>query len=168
MNIPAIIVAALVPMVVGFIWYHPKVLGTIWMRESGMTEEKAKQGSMAVKVGLSLLFSIMIAFVLNSIVVHDSFIDGATYYKTDKTMKPEAGTELAQWVDYYKTNLAADNHTFTHGSFHAFFLIGVFIILPVFATNAIFETKSWKYVLVNAVYWMLCFALMGGIIAAWR
>jgi hypothetical protein len=168
MNIIAIVVAALVPMVLGFIWYHPKVLGTIWMRESGMTEEKAKQGNMFVKLGLSFVFSFMIAFVLNSLVVHDSFIQGATYYKTNKTMKPEPGTELAKWLDYYKTNLAADNHIFTHGSFHAFFLIGLFIVLPLFANNAIFEAKSWKYVLVNAGYWMISLAIMGGIIAAWR
>lgn len=168
MNFIAIAVAALVPMALGFIWYHPKVLGTLWMRESGMTEEKAKQGNMFVKLGLSLLFSFMIAFVLNSLVVHDTFIEGATYYKTNKTMKPEAGTELAQWMDYYKTNLAADNHTFKHGAFHAFFLIGVFLFLPVFASNAIFESKSWKYVLVNVGYWMLSVTLMGGIIACWR
>ena len=168
MNYIAIVAAALVPMALGFIWYHPKVLGTIWMRESGMTEEKTKQGNMFVKLGLSLVFSFMIAFALNSIVVHDGFIDGATYYKTNKTMKPEPGTELANWVDYYKTNLAADNHIFTHGAFHAFFLIGLFSVLPVIATCAIFEAKSWKYVLINSFYWMISLTLMGGIIAAWR
>lgn len=168
MNIIAILVAALVPMVLGFVWYHPKVLGTLWMRESGMTEEKAKQGNMAVKLGLSLLFSIMIAVVLNTIAVHDGFIDGAIYYKTNRTMIPEPGSELEQWHNYYKTNLAADNHIFTHGAFHGFFLIGLFLVLPLFATNAIFEGKSVKYVAVNTGYWMLSLALMGGIIAAWR
>ncbi len=168
MNFTAIIVAALVPMVIGFIWYHPKVFGSIWMRESGMTEEKTKQGNMFLKLGLSLFFSLMIALVMNSVVVHDGFIDGATYYKTNKTMKPEPGSELANWVDYYKTNLAADNHIFTHGAFHGFFLFGLLFVLPVLATNAVFEAKSWKYVMVNSCYWMLSVTLMGGIIAAWR
>ncbi len=77
MNIIAIFTAALIPMVLGFIWYNPKVLGTAWMQASGMTEEKAKQGSMALKLGLSFLFSFMIAFVLNSLAVHDGMIDGA-------------------------------------------------------------------------------------------
>jgi len=168
MNFFAILIAALVPMVLGFIWYHPKVLGTVWMKASGMTEEKAKQGNMALKFGLSFLFSLMIAFILNTIVVHDSFIEGSLYYKTNRTMVPEPGSELAQWHEYYKTNLAADNHIFTHGAFHGFFLIGLFIALPLFATNAIFEGKGVKYVAVNAGYWMICLALMGGIIAAWR
>src|SRR5688572_27142914 len=100
MNFIAIVAAAFVPMVLGFIWYHPKVLGTLWMRESGMTEEKARQGNQFLKFGLAFVFSLMMAVVLNTIVVHDSFIDGATYYKTNRTMAPEPGTELAQWVDY--------------------------------------------------------------------
>jgi len=34
-----IFVAALVPMVMGFVWYNPKVLGTLWMSAAGMSEE---------------------------------------------------------------------------------------------------------------------------------
>lgn len=37
MNFVAIIVAALVPMIIGFIWYHPKVFGNTWMQVAGMT-----------------------------------------------------------------------------------------------------------------------------------
>ena len=46
-NFLAVLVAALSSFVVGFVWYNPKVFGTIWMNEIGMTEEKAKQGNMA-------------------------------------------------------------------------------------------------------------------------
>lgn len=42
------------------------------------------------------------------------------------------------------------------------------VVLPVIATNAIFEGKSVKYVAVNTGYWMLCITLMGGLLAAWR
>ena len=38
----AILLAALSTLVVGFIWYNPKVFGTIWMKEAGLTEEKMK------------------------------------------------------------------------------------------------------------------------------
>ena len=37
-NFLALIVASLSTLVVGFIWYNPKVFGTIWMKEIGMTE----------------------------------------------------------------------------------------------------------------------------------
>ncbi len=168
MNFIAILVAALIPMIMGFVWYHPKVFGTAWMRLAGMTEEKTKQGNMAVKFGLSFLFSLMISFVLNTLVVHDGFIEGALYYITNHTMVPEPGSQPAQWLEYYRTTLAPSNHIFKHGAFHGFFLIGLFIILPVIATNAIFEGKSAKYVAVNAGYWIITITLMGGIIAAWR
>ena len=36
-----------------------------------------------------------------------------------------------------------------------------------FATNALFEMKSAKYVLINVGYWILTFALMGGLLNAW-
>jgi len=48
MNVYAILVAAIVPMVLGFIWYNPILFGNVWMRESGITEEKMKSGNMAV------------------------------------------------------------------------------------------------------------------------
>jgi hypothetical protein len=37
-NFLSLILAALSTLVVGFVWYHPKVFGTIWMKESGMTQ----------------------------------------------------------------------------------------------------------------------------------
>ena len=58
-NFPAILVAALSSFVVGFVWYNPKVFGTIWMNETGMTDEKAKQGNMAKIFGLTLSLQLM-------------------------------------------------------------------------------------------------------------
>lgn len=39
-------IAALIPMITGFIWYNPKVMGTIWMQAAEMTDEKIKSGNM--------------------------------------------------------------------------------------------------------------------------
>ena len=61
-NFLFVIVAALMPTVVGFIWYNPKVFGTAWMKVNGFTEESLKGGNMAVIMGLSLVFSLMLAF----------------------------------------------------------------------------------------------------------
>ena len=61
-NFLAILVAAVVPMVLGFLWYNPALFGNAWMRESGMTEEKMKSGNMGVIFGVSFLLSIVLAF----------------------------------------------------------------------------------------------------------
>jgi hypothetical protein len=45
--------------------------------------------------------------------------------------------------------------------------MGFLIALPVLATNALFEQKSFKYVAINAGYWIVTLALMAGIINAW-
>lgn len=168
MNFPALIVSALVPMIVGFIWYHEKVFGTIWKEAAGLTDEKIRSGNMALIFGLSFLFSLLMAVCMNTIAYHDSFIQGATYYATGGTMNPDPASELGQWVAYYKTNLAESNHTFKHGAFHGFLIGGLFLALPMLATNGLFERKSFKYIAVNVGYWLITFTLMGGIIAAWH
>ena len=47
MNWLAILVSALIPLIIGAIWYHPKVFGTAWMHATGITEDKIKSMSPA-------------------------------------------------------------------------------------------------------------------------
>ena len=83
-NIVAIIVGALIPMIMGFIYYHPKVFGNAWMSTIGMTPESAKKGNMGVIFGVSLLMSILLSWFLLIFVdgpgqegAYDSFKHGA-------------------------------------------------------------------------------------------
>tara|TARA_B110000091_G_C13629440_1_gene396476 strand:- start:583 stop:726 length:144 start_codon:yes stop_codon:yes gene_type:complete len=46
-------------------------------------------------------------------------------------------------------------------------LAGVLLALPILATNAMFEAKGFKYIAVNAGYWIISLALMGGIVCQW-
>ncbi len=167
MNFLALLVAALVPMLLGFIWYHEKVFGKSWMAAAGMTDEKIKSGNMALILGVTFLFSLMIAYVMNIIAIHDGFISGATAHATNYG-EAEPGSEMAKWLEYYQTNLAAANHTFKHGAFHGALIGGLFIAVPVLAINALFERKGFKYIAVNAGYWIVCLGIMGGIVAAWH
>ncbi len=166
-NFLALIVSALVPIAMGFVWYHKSVFGKAWMEGAGMTEEKMKGGNMALIFGLAIFFSLILAFSMSANSVHDSGVAGAMYYATNGTMMPEAGSELANWFDYFKNNLAADSYNFKHGAAHGLFM-GLFLILPVVATNAVFERRGWKYTAINVGYWIVCLILMGGILAAWR
>ena len=54
-------------------------------------------------------------------------------------------------------------HTFKHGAFHGA-LLGIFTILPIIATGAMFERKGFKYIAINAGYWILCLTIMGAIV----
>ncbi|OIQ21348.1 MAG: hypothetical protein BM557_03595 [Flavobacterium sp. MedPE-SWcel] len=158
LNFLAILVAALSTMVIGAVWYNPKVFGTMWMNETGMTQEKAKNSNMMKIFGMSIFFALMIAFVLQFAVVHQfgpfGLIDGDI-----TTAKPSYEAFMADYGHVHRT--------FTHGMTHGF-MMGLFMALPVVGTNALFERKSWRYIFINSGYWIVCFMIMGGIICAWE
>lgn len=56
--------------------------------------------------------------------------------------------------------------TFKHGAFHGV-LLTIMVILPVVASNAMYEKRSWQYILINVGYWAVSLAIMGGIIQIW-
>lgn len=55
--------------------------------------------------------------------------------------------------------------SFGHGAAHGA-IISVFLVIPIFITNGLFEQKSWTNMLINAGYWILTLALMGGVLDA--
>lgn len=60
----AILIAALIPMIVGFIYYHKSVFGKPWMNSLGYTDENLKGGNMAIIFAVSLLMSFMMSMFL--------------------------------------------------------------------------------------------------------
>jgi len=63
-NLLAIVIAALIPMFMGFIYYHPKVFGKVWMDSLGLKEEDLKKGNMGVIMGVSLVMSILLSMFM--------------------------------------------------------------------------------------------------------
>ena len=63
-NLVAILLAALIPMIVGFIFYHKKVFGKAWMDSLGFKEEDLNKGNMAVIFGVSILMSFFLSMFL--------------------------------------------------------------------------------------------------------
>lgn len=150
--------AALIPMVMGFIWYNPKVVGTAWMKEADMTDEKIKGGNMPLIFGLSFLFSMLLAFAMLQLSIHQFGFQSLIMEK-DGTFS-EAGISLFSQV----MELYGDSYrTFGHGALHGT-IGGLFIVFPVLATNGLFERKSWKYIWINTGYWVITMALMGGLV----
>lgn len=137
----AVVAASILPLVTGFIWYNPKVFGTAWMKETGMTEEKAKQMNPGKTYGLAVVLAFFAAF----------FLWGQVMIGGGPGMPHGPEGEFM---------------TFGHGAFHGA-LVALVVVLPVFGTNALFEQKSFKYVAINVGYWVVTFALMAGLLNAW-
>lgn len=163
MNFLILLLAALVPMILGFIWYNPKVFGNAWMKAAGITDEKIKSGNMALIFGLSFLFSLMLAIALQAIVIHQSHL--ASIVLNEPGFMEGTG-EAFEMVEAFKAKFGGNFRTFGHGVFHGI-IAGFFIALPILATNALFERKGFKYIAVNVGYWILTLGLMGGIICQW-
>ena len=157
-NFLAIIAAAVSALVVGFIWYNPKVFGNSWMKEAGLTEEQIKGGNMAKIFGLALLFAFLLAFMLPTIVIHQYGAFSLTGGDIENALP-----SFQAFMDDYGNAF----RTFKHGVFHGV-LAGIFMALPILGTNALFERKSVKYILINSGYWIVTLGLMGGIICGWR
>jgi hypothetical protein len=60
----SIIIAALVPMLVGFVWYNKKVFGNAWMQTLGLTGEDAKKANRPVMFGVTFVMSLMLAMFM--------------------------------------------------------------------------------------------------------
>ncbi|WP_033959504.1 DUF1761 domain-containing protein [Psychroserpens jangbogonensis] len=156
-NYLAIFVAAIVPIVLGFIWYNPKVFGTAWAREAEMTEEKMKSGNMPVIFLVSLVLSFILAFFLQALTNHQ--MGAFSLMGGDPTLaKPSYEAFMADYGNVFRT--------FKHGALHGA-IAGIFMYLPVIAINGMFERKSWKYILINGMYWTISLTIMGAIVCGW-
>ena len=62
-----ILAAGIVSAVIGFVWYHPRVFGSAWMRMSNITPEMAERGKkrMPLYAFLAFLASMLAAYVMN-------------------------------------------------------------------------------------------------------
>lgn len=58
------VVAAIVPMVIGFIWYNPKVFGKAWQKDMGLTDEQVNGGNMPLIFGLSFIAALVMTIPL--------------------------------------------------------------------------------------------------------
>ncbi|MGZ3865000.1 MAG: DUF1761 domain-containing protein [Bacteroidia bacterium] len=158
-----VLVAAIIPMLTGFVWYNPKIFGKAWQVEAGMTEEKMQGANMAKIFGLAYLLSILAASSMMFLTIHQFgvFSTLATDPKAVQDPTTEVGALFKAIMEKYGTNF----RTFKHGAFHGV-LGALFIALPILGTNALFERKSFKYVAINVGYWILTMALMGGVVCA--
>ena len=126
----AVLVSTIVSFIIGFAWYSQMLFGKVWMRVSGMTEEKAKSANMG-KVfgsafGLTLLAAVNLAFFLADPSVHAW--NGALYG----------------------------------------FLTGFGWVAMSIALMALYELRSFKYILINAGYVTVGFTVAGLILGAWK
>ena len=163
MNYLVFLGAAVIPMIMGFLWYGPMLFQNAWMKEMGFTEEDLQGGNMLKIFGLSFLFSLMLSFSIQMLVIHQ--------WGVFSTLAGEPGfaQQTGEAYDTFTSFMGTYGdrfRTFKHGVLHGV-LTGLFIVLPIIGTKALFERKSFKYIFINVGYWTITLALMGGVICQW-
>ncbi|MDX1639737.1 MAG: DUF1761 domain-containing protein [Balneolaceae bacterium] len=129
-NVPAIIVAAILPFVLGGIWYSPILFGNAWMKVNNFNEQDLEKGNQVKIFGLSFLFFLLMSANLSAFLATPD---------TDLAFGLLAG-----------------------------FLAGFGWVALSIAVIALFERRSWKYMLINGGYMVVAFILMGAVLGAWR
>ncbi len=109
-----------------------------------MTAEDMKGRNELVIYGLAFVMAFIVAFFLN-------FVIGMVHKDVN-----DAG-EL----------ILASHHTFGHGFLHGGLLAFAFVA-PVIVSLGLFQKNTGKNILINVVFWVLCFGLMGGVLDVWQ
>jgi hypothetical protein len=128
-----------------------------WMKESGLTEEQLKKGNMLKIFGLTFIFSIMIAMIMQVLTIHQFGPLGMIGGDPTQAL-PSFNAFMADYGTAFRT--------FKHGALHGF-MSGLFLAFPLIAINGLFEHKSWKYILIHAGYWTVSMTIMGAIVCGW-
>ncbi len=158
LNWLVILATGLVPLVMGAIWYGP-LFGKAWMTAADMSMEKMQGTNMMKIYGLALVFGLMLAVALTPIVIHQMGV----FSTLQNLGVDKEGSEVYIYFQDFMSKYGTEFRSFKHGALHGF-ITGLFVFLPVMGTNALFERKGWKYILINVGYWAITAMIMGGII----
>jgi len=150
-------IVALIPLVTGAIYYHPKVLGSAWMKANNFTEEDLKGANMAKIFGLTYLLGLFLTMGLSGAVIHQGNV--IQMMMTEGGLSDQAIQQASELLAQY-----GDNHrSFGHGALHGF-LVSLMMALPIIGINALFERRSGKYIFIHFFYWAITMIIMGGLL----
>ena len=158
-NVIVILASALIPFLFAYLWFHKSLFGgDKWAEMSDMSAEKAATPVKPLKLLLSLVLNLFLAFGMYIFSIHEAGVFGMVGGDTELL---KTGTAAAFLAEY-----GGDFHTFTHGIAHG---IGatLFFFLPALGYVVIFEKKSAKYFFVYLGYWLITLILMSIVICLW-
>lgn len=138
-NYLAVIVAALVPMAIGFVWYGP-LFNKLWIAEMGWSAEEVAAGMAKMKKDGWKTYSIQaVASLVMAYVLAHSLVFASTYLNANGV---SAGLMAGFWN-----------------------WLG--FIAPVALGAVLWEGKSWKLWCINVGYYLVALLIMGLILSLW-
>lgn len=143
MNWLAVLVAAIIPSVLGAIYYGP-LFEKPWLASLGKSKEDMVPNNMALTYGLAFVMALILSMFLKM-----------NIEMTHKDLNSAGELVFGSF------------HTFGHGALHGA-MFGLTTAIPVVVSLSLFQKSSGKNIILNVVFWLIAFALMGGVLDAWN
>jgi hypothetical protein len=81
-NLLAVLIAAILNMLIGWLWYSPLLFGKVWLAAIGKSQEEIKQSSTGPLYVINTIASLVTAYVLAHIVDYAAATTAATGAQT--------------------------------------------------------------------------------------
>jgi Protein of unknown function (DUF1761) len=159
MNWTAIIIATIIPLALGFLWYGKMMFFNAWSAAADINMDSTKKVNMAIVMPVLLVLSFLLSMALLMTCVHQFGLGSLLALDGNA----DAAADLKMMMDKYSGNF----RTFKHGAFHGI-LNSIFFALPIISFHALFEGKKAKYILIHWGYWLVCMMLMCGVLCAMK
>ncbi len=149
-------IIAFLPLILGFVWYHPKVLGN---KLAQINNEPLIQNRSVGKMLLIYLLSILLAYILTLMSVHQSAIFQLFF------MDPDLANDSSQYsvfINEFMEKYGDRHRSFGHGLIHgaeASLLFG----LAFFGITTLMQNKPLKLIWIHLGFWIVCCSLMAGL-----
>lgn len=157
-NMIIIAATALIPMILGMLWYHESLFGTAWLKENGMTKDDMKANQKPLKFFLGFICNFLLAMGLFLFTVHEVAILGLVGGDEELLKTGTAAAFLAE----YGGSFSRFSHGVVHGIVAAFAFAAPFL-----GHKCLWAGKSFKAFLLDWGFWLVCMILMAGVIAQW-
>ena len=152
-------IAAFLPLALGFIWYHPNVLGT---KLSQINGEPIMKNRSIGKTILIYFLSILLAYVLTLMSVHQSAMYQLFF------MDPElanSNSEYNIFINEFMSKYGDRHRSFGHGMVHGG-EAGLMFGLAFLGITTLMQNKPFKLIWIHLGFWIVCCSLMAGLICS--
>jgi len=152
------LVAGLIPMILGAIFYSEMMFGKSLDRINGVSDEITKKGHSPSVYVFAYIFCCMIAMIVMGMCIHQTHV-----FQMLVPEVFESGGESMMVYNDLMVKYGDRFRTFGHGALHGG-VTAVFFVTPLIGVLALFEGRGWQYILIHGLYWMICLILMGGLL----
>jgi len=153
-------VAAWVPLIIGFIYYHPKVFGSLLSRLTGEPIDQVTGNRTIGRLILIYVFSLLWAYLLTFATIHQSAI--FQLFFMDPSLA-DANSEYNQFIAEFMSKYGERHRSFGHGLVHGSengFVWGIGLL----GVTTILQGKPLKPMWIHLGFIVLCCSLMAGLL----